>query len=77
MASNWRQVLAVDIALGVVVTLTGLFVALFWTSRVGVPLSAVGATYVVLGVLRWRRWARLRQATGLDDAAAEADAGEP
>ena len=66
MASNWRQVLVVDAAVGAVVVVAGLVVALFLSPAVGILISAAGIAYLVGGLLRWRRWARLRAAAGLD-----------
>jgi len=66
MASNWREVLLVDAALGAAVVIGGLVVAALLWVAVGLVVAAAGAVYVGLGLSRWRRWARLRADAGLD-----------
>jgi hypothetical protein len=66
LAANWRQVLAVDAVLGLVVLAAGVAALVLVSVVVGAVVVVVAAAYVVLGVLRWRRWARLRADAGLD-----------
>ncbi len=66
MASNWRQVLAVDALLGLAILSGGVLVAVLLSPAAGGVLGAVGALYLGAGVRRWRRWARLRSEAGLD-----------
>jgi len=63
----------VDAAVGLVVVLGGLLVALLVSAVVGVVVAAAGVAYLVGGLLRWRRWARLRAAAGLDRRRDDAD----
>jgi hypothetical protein len=64
-ASNWRTVVAVDIAMGVVVMVIGLVLALWWQPLVGSGVSSLGLVYVVLAVRRASRWRAWRQRNGL------------
>ncbi|MFN2609122.1 MAG: hypothetical protein ABR511_14715 [Acidimicrobiales bacterium] len=66
LASNWRQVLLTDAALGAAVILVGLVAAALVSGPIGLVVAAVGAAYLGLGLSRWRRWARLRAEAGLD-----------
>jgi hypothetical protein len=66
LAANWRQVLAVDAVLGLVVLAAGVAVSVLASVVVGASIAVLAAAYLVLGVLRWRRWARLRADAGLD-----------
>jgi len=66
MASNWRQVLLADAAVGVVVVVAGGVVGILISLVVGAVVVGAGLAYLVGGLLRWRRWARLRLAAGLD-----------
>jgi hypothetical protein len=67
LAANWRTVLAVDLGLGLVVLAMGLVLAVLWHPLPGGAIGALGGTYAVLVAQRWRRWATLRRAAGLDD----------
>ncbi len=67
MASNWRQVLLADAAVGVVIVVVGVLVAVLASFVLGALVVGGGAAYLVGGLLRWRRWSRLRAVAGLDD----------
>ncbi len=66
MASNWRQVLLADAAVGVFVVLVGVVVGVLVAVPIGAVLVIAGVAYLVGGLRRWRRWTRLRAAAGLD-----------
>jgi len=66
MASNWRQVLLADAAVGVAMVLVGAAVGVLVSLAIGAVVLIAGVAYVAGGLLRWRRWARLRAAAGLD-----------
>jgi len=60
-ASNWRTVLAVDVAVAVIVFVAGAaFIAL--GHPLGFVAVLIGGGYAVLVVRRGRRWRRLRAA---------------
>jgi hypothetical protein len=65
LAPNWRSPLRVDLGLGIVVLLAGL-----WLLGAGVGLGALavvaGGAYATLVVRRWRHWAAIRRQAGLD-----------
>jgi len=65
LAVNWRTVLAVDAAVGLVVLIAGLVVALAATVAGGVLLAVSGAAYASMVAVRARRWDRLRREAGL------------
>jgi len=60
-APNWRNVLAVDAALGVLVSIGGVVLAIGVNVYVGVLVVALGAAYTALVGSRARRWRRLRR----------------
>lgn len=64
-AANWRTVLAVDAAMGVVVAVVGIVVALVWNPVVGGFVGSLGLVYVILVLRRGRDWARQRREAGL------------
>jgi hypothetical protein len=64
LAPNWRRVLVVDAALGVIVSVAGVVLALLVSVAVGFLVVAVGAAYTALVGSRARRWARLRREAG-------------
>jgi len=66
MASNWRQVLLADVAVGLVIVVAGVAVGVLVAPAIGTVMVGGGVAYLVGGTLRWRRWARLRAAAGLD-----------
>lgn len=66
MAPNWRQVLLADAAMGLVIVLGGIVAGVLGAFIVGAVLVGAGLAYLAGGLLRWRRWARLRAAAGLD-----------
>ena len=66
MASNWRQVLLADAAVGVAVVVAGFVVLVVVSVLVGVLIVLAGLAYVIGGVFRWRRWSRLRAEGGLE-----------
>lgn len=64
-AANWRMVLAADAALGLIVSIAGVVVAVIASLVAGLALIGAGALYSALVAVRARRWARLRRETGL------------
>ena len=63
MASNWKTVLAVDIAMAAAVLAGGIVLALaasawWWT------LATTGALYLFFAVGRAVKWARIRRQSG-------------
>lgn len=64
LAPNWRSPLRVDLVLGLVGFLLGV-----WLLAGGVPLGALavvgGGVYIALVVRRWHRWATIRRQAGL------------
>lgn len=64
-AVNWKTVLAVDAAMGVIVAVAGVVVIATWNFFVGVALSGLGVFYVAMVVHRGRTWARLRDDAGM------------
>jgi len=64
-AANWRTVLAVDAAMGVVVIVAGIVVAIAWNFVAGGVLGSLGVAYVAAVVRRGRQWAQLRRDAGL------------
>ena len=60
-ASNWRTVLAVDAALGVLLAALGVLAAVLVDPIAGLVLVAVGFGYMVAVGSRARRWSRLRR----------------
>jgi hypothetical protein len=64
-AANWRTVLAVDAALGIVVSIVGVVLAVVVNAAVGFAVVALGAAYTALVGSRARRWARIRRESGL------------
>jgi hypothetical protein len=64
-AANWRTVLLVDGAFGLVALIAGLVLALTVTIVGGVLLAVAGAGYAALVAVRARRWVRLRRQAGL------------
>jgi hypothetical protein len=63
-APNWRTVLLVDAAIGIVVSIAGVVLALVVNLAVGSLIVAVGAAYTALVGSRARRWARIRRESG-------------
>jgi hypothetical protein len=64
-AVNWKTVLAVDAAMGVVVALAGVVMIAVWNLYLGVALTGLGLFYVAMVLRRGRAWARLRTDAGL------------
>jgi hypothetical protein len=64
-AVNWKTVLAVDAAMGVVVALGGVILIAAWNFYLGVALTGLGLFYVAMVVRRGRAWARLRADAGM------------
>ena len=64
-AVNWRSVLAADFALGALVSVGGVVLALLVSAVVGLMFIALGAAYSGLVASRARRWSRLRRGAGL------------
>ena len=65
LAPNWRTILVVDAAIGVVAVIVGAVLAIVGSTFVGALLTAAGAVYLVFNVRRLRRWKRLRAEAGL------------
>jgi hypothetical protein len=63
-AANWRTILAVDMAMGVVVWVGGLILA-FTSSGWGWVLAVAGFVYVFFAGGRIAKWRRLRRDAGL------------
>jgi hypothetical protein len=64
-ASNWRQVLLVDGAMGAVVLVGGIVAMVVWNLWIGAAIGALGGVYVVAVALRYRRWKATREQAGL------------
>jgi hypothetical protein len=64
-AANWRTVVAVDAAVGLVVLLAGVALSLLWQPVVGAGVASLGLVYTALVARRARRWAAWRRAAGL------------
>jgi hypothetical protein len=64
-AANWRTVLLVDAAVGLVAVVAGVVLVLAVTVVGGLALTVAGAGYASLVAVRARRWARLRRDAGL------------
>lgn len=64
-ASNWRQILAVDFGMGLVVLLAGLVVAVVWFPVLGGGIGALGGVYCWLVFRRYRQWQHWRRDAGL------------
>ena len=64
-ASNWRIVLAVDLALGLVVVASGIILLVSGTAVFGTILGGVGILYSANVIRRALRWKRLRARRGL------------
>ena len=60
-ASNWRVVLAMDAALGAIVSLIGVVVAVAVSVPIGIVMVVAGAAYLALVGVRARRWQRMRR----------------
>lgn len=59
-ASNWKAILAVDAAMGLVVVFGGFVAAVVWNVWLGAAIAWVGLVYVALVAVRYRRWKALR-----------------
>ena len=64
-SANWKTVLAVDAAMGLVVVAAGLVAMVVWVFWLGAALALVGCLYVAMVVRRGDRWRRLRADAGL------------
>jgi hypothetical protein len=64
-AVNWKTVLAVDAAMGVVVAVAGVVMIAVWNFYLGVAFTGLGLFYVAMVLRRGRTWARLRADAGL------------
>lgn len=64
-AANWRTVVAVDAAVGLVVLLAGVALSLLWQPVVGAGVASLGLVYTALVARRARRWAAWRRTAGL------------
>jgi hypothetical protein len=63
-AINWKTVLAVDAAMGVIVALGGVVAMVAWNFALGVFLAGLGLFYVAMVLRRGRRWQELRRQAG-------------
>lgn len=66
-ASNWWQVLLVDLLLGVAATVAGVVLAFTWSSLWGSVLAAIGVLYVFAVIRRGQGWKARRDAAAIDD----------
>jgi hypothetical protein len=64
-AVNWKTVLAVDAAMGVVVAVAGVVALVVWNFALGVFLTGLGCFYVAMVARRARGWQHLRRQAGL------------
>ena len=62
-ASNWKTVLGVDAALGILGVAAGIGIAARGNSVAGSVLVGAGAAYLALTLRRFLRWCHLRAAT--------------
>jgi hypothetical protein len=60
-ASNWRVVLAMDAALGAIVSMIGVVVAVAVSIAIGIVMVVAGVAYLALVGVRARRWQRMRR----------------
>jgi uncharacterized membrane protein HdeD (DUF308 family) len=65
-APNWRRVLLVDAAVGVVVVALGVLSLAAWNAVVGWILVLLGVTYLLALLGRYRTWRAHRSQAGLD-----------
>jgi hypothetical protein len=63
-AANWRTILAVDLAMGLVVLFGGVILA-FTSSQWGWVLATAGFIYVFFAGGRIAKWRRMRRQAGL------------
>lgn len=64
-ASNWKQILAVDASMGLVVLVAGVVVMALWSVWIGAAVGAAGVAYAYAVWLRYRRWRATRVEAGL------------
>jgi len=64
LAPNWWVVLLADAAVGVVVALVGVALAVWWLPWLGALVMAAGVVYVALVVRRGLQWRWLRREAG-------------
>ena len=64
-ARNWRTVLAVDLALGLVPLVAGTVAVLIGWTVVGASVASLGLGYLLVVVRRGRRWSAWRRRNGL------------
>lgn len=65
-APNWRTVVAVDVAVGVIVVAVGVVLSLVWQPVIGAGIASLGLVYAVLAWRRGQQWAAWRRRNGLD-----------
>ena len=65
LAANWRTVLLVDAALGLLAALGGVAVAVLLHIVAGVTLAGAGLAYLGLVGRRYGQWRRRREDAGL------------
>jgi hypothetical protein len=68
-ASNWWQVVLVDLLLGISVTVAGVILSFTWSALWGSALAALGVLYVFAVIRRGQGWKARRElpAGGEDD----------
>jgi hypothetical protein len=64
-AANWKLVLGVDAAMGLIVVMAGLVAFVVWSVWLGAFLLAVGCAYTAMVAVRGDRWRRWRRDAGL------------
>ncbi len=64
-AINWKTVIAIDAAMGLVVVAAGFVAMVVWNLLLGAALSALGLFYVAMVLRRGRAWQQLRREAGL------------
>jgi hypothetical protein len=64
-AVNWKTVLGVDAAMGLIVVAGGFVAMVTWNVAIGAALSGLGLFYVALVVRRGRGWQQLRRDAGM------------
>lgn len=65
-ASNWWQVILVDLLLGVGVIVLGVVLVVVWSVLWGSVLATLGVLYSFAVIKRYQGWKDRRQAEGLD-----------
>lgn len=66
-ASNWWQVILVDLLLGISLVIAGLVLVVTWSALWGALLASVGVLYAFAVLRRYQGWKERREREGLDD----------